>query len=437
MGLTNSGAPITGKTAATADDSVSQFGNCGTYPTYVCSTIDDDKINDFKSLLSQLSRKMSDSTVADVDAWSAMQGLSSSPSGFSISNPLMQYHLSTSLEFNTGSTASTLSARNAETDAAYGGPEVVFYAGYSQLPNALAQGSIKVVGTDPTTFTVEAVTGTKNAVNVQYNSHVTSITEANGRVTVVTASGQTYSADYVICAVPLGVLKGADPTAKITFSPSFSSDRVNALDKIMYGNVHKMTTYFDTVFWPSSQYFGVTMSGEVGNNGSTVSTARGTFNYILNTHQLTQTKSLMSFGLGPSAPYIDKMTDSEAWTMLRTRLAGAFGDANVPAQPKNIIRSNWSGDKYAGNGVYSYAGIGAISNDWDAIAKPHGRVYFAGEHCNRKYRGTVHGAFLSGQAAAALILANSKKTSVGCGCLNAPGVAMFVPITVITSLLLY
>jgi monoamine oxidase len=42
---------------------------------------------------------------------------------------------------------------------------------------------------------------------------------------------------------------------------------------------------------------------------------------------------------------------------------------------------------------------------FDTLAEPVGeRLYFAGEHTNRLYRGTVHGAFLSGLEAAKEVL---------------------------------
>jgi monoamine oxidase len=37
---------------------------------------------------------------------------------------------------------------------------------------------------------------------------------------------------------------------------------------------------------------------------------------------------------------------------------------------------------------------------FDVLAKPEGRVHFAGEHTSRDFFGTAHGAYLSGLRAA-------------------------------------
>ncbi len=57
---------------------------------------------------------MADATAADVSWLSAVNGLQSSPNGLNIDDPLMQYHLSNSLEFNTAGPANLLSARSGE-----------------------------------------------------------------------------------------------------------------------------------------------------------------------------------------------------------------------------------------------------------------------------------------------------------------------------------
>lgn len=60
-------------------------------------------------------------------------------------------------------------------------------------------------------------------------------------------------------------------------------------------------------------------------------------------------------------------------------------------------------------GSYSYAKLGVKGNkttteDYDHLAEPEGRVFFAGEHTSSDYRACVHGAYLSGLREAARVL---------------------------------
>jgi monoamine oxidase len=49
--------------------------------------------------------------------------------------------------------------------------------------------------------------------------------------------------------------------------------------------------------------------------------------------------------------------------------------------------------------------VGATPEDYDTLAQPvDNRLFFAGEHTQRDYPATVHGAYLSGKRAANEIL---------------------------------
>lgn len=86
-------------------------------------------------------------------------------------------------------------------------------------------------------------------------------------------------------------------------------------------------------------------------------------------------------------------------------------------QPKESLVTRWKSDPFA-RGSYSYVAVGASGNhqllnfiedtfvlgdDYDILSRPVEcpgdkipRLYFAGEHTNRNYPATVHGALLSG-----------------------------------------
>ena len=80
-----------------------------------------------------------------------------------------------------------------------------------------------------------------------------------------------------------------------------------------------------------------------------------------------------------------------------------FGSA-VP-KPSKMLVTRWSTDPYS-LGAYSYTGIGVVAEDFDGLAVPvAGRIFFAGEHTLFDYHATVHGAYLSGTAAADKVVA--------------------------------
>uniref|UniRef100_A0A183CD29 Amino_oxidase domain-containing protein n=1 Tax=Globodera pallida TaxID=36090 RepID=A0A183CD29_GLOPA len=88
-----------------------------------------------------------------------------------------------------------------------------------------------------------------------------------------------------------------------------------------------------------------------------------------------------------------------------------FGNS-CPLEPVDFRVSRWDRDKFA-LGSYSFMGLNSSPDDYDTLARsvyPNDgtlstvpRVFFAGEHTNRQYPASVHGAFLSGLREAAKI----------------------------------
>jgi monoamine oxidase len=69
--------------------------------------------------------------------------------------------------------------------------------------------------------------------------------------------------------------------------------------------------------------------------------------------------------------------------------------SSIP-NPINFLRTKW-GQNINSYGAYSYSTNGSTSADFDTLANEvHYKVFFAGERTERDYRGTVHGAYLSG-----------------------------------------
>lgn len=279
---------------------------------------------------------------------------------------LWKYMLSAYLEFDVGGDISKLSSLYFEDDLQFSGKDVIVTNGYDTVANYLAKG-----------------------LNVILNTQVAVIDYSGEQVFVTTTGGQTYQAGYVIVTVPLGVLKNNS----IRFAPALPDAKAAAIDNTGMGNVNKFLLTWDTPFWDTSlQYIGYTPE------------VLGQFNYYLNINKyLTSANALMTFAFGDYATTTESMTDSEVINAIMVNLRAIYGSA-IPA-PAKMLRTAWGKNPHA-FGTYSYAANGSTSADFDTLAESiNNKVFFAGEHTNKNYRGTVHGAYLSGTREAAKIMA--------------------------------
>lgn len=270
-------------------------------------------------------------------------------------NRLWKYMLSAFLEFNTGADISKLSSKYFYDDEEFGGSDVIITNGYDKVTDYLAQG-----------------------LDVRLNTRVNSI-DYTGQKVKVTTNGNLFEGDYVLVSVPLGVLK----KNAISFTPALPADKITAINKTNMGNVNKFLLVWNTPFWNTNlQYIGYTPD------------IKGKFNYFLNVKKFTTNNALMTFAFGDYATATESMSDSEIINEVMLHLKSIYGNS-IP-NPTNMLRTKW-GQNVNTYGAYSYATNGTTTADFDTLAKEvNNKLFFAGEHTNRDYRGTVHGAYLSG-----------------------------------------
>lgn len=161
-----------------------------------------------------------------------------------------------------------------------------------------------------------------------------------------------------------------------------------SMANLKMGPVNKVVLQFPRPFWDQTQqYFGYAHP------------EKGKYSYFLNARTFSDAPMLMTFGLGRAGLALEQQTEeaiaSESMSVLRT----LFGP-NIP-EVERLLVSRWTADPLS-RGSYSYAAVGATPDDFTTLGRPaHGVLFFAGEHTHPTYRGTVHGAYLSGQRAAA------------------------------------
>ena len=348
--------PLASKAGAntflTDDDNLNVFDNTGT--TYSQTTLDSN-YSQYESALTAVRNAGSTNQ--------SFETVFNSLYPASVNNRLWKYMLSAYLEFDTGADILDLSSKYFDDDEAFSGKDVIITNGYDKVANLLGQ-----------------------SLDIRLNTRVTEINYSSTKTTVK-ANGTNLEADYVIVSVPLGVLKNNT----ITFVPSLPTDKQNAITHLKMSSVNKFLLTWNTAFWDTTlQYIGYTPD------------TKGKFNYFMNMNKFTTANALMTFAFGNYGAVTETMTDAQVTNEIMLQLKSIYGNS-IP-NPTNMLRTKW-GQNINAFGSYSFATNGTTSADFDTLANEvNNKLFFAGEHTERDYRGTVHGAYLSGQREAQKII---------------------------------
>ena len=113
-----------------------------------------------------------------------------------------------------------------------------------------------------------------------------------------------------------------------------------------------------------------------------------------------------ALGLGSVGASCSSESSSVALTSEVAAESGSVPD------PIDYVISRWRKDRFA-RGSYSFLAVDAKPEDRAVIAQPTGgRLFFAGEATHSDFPATVHGALLSGQRAAAEIIAEDVESVI-------------------------
>jgi len=271
----------------------------------------------------------------------------------------LEHHLAGDYEQEYSGSARELSAWWTGEDEEFGGGDVLFPRGYDQLTDYLARG-----------------------LDVRLNAPVAQVRWDGPGVEVELASGERLRGERVIVTVPLGVLKAGG----IRFTPDLPQDKQAAIDRLGMGLLNKHFLRFESAFWPGDIDWHECLKRDPGRWSQWVSFARAGAPVLLGFTGTDAARQVETFD--------ERAILGEATTTLRNM----FGTATPSPIAAQVTR--WASDPLAG-GSYSFYAVGSSPADRQALARPEGggALSFAGEACSTDYFGTVHGAFLSGQAA--------------------------------------
>ncbi|MFM8368975.1 MAG: flavin monoamine oxidase family protein [Chloroflexota bacterium] len=266
-------------------------------------------------------------------------------------------YLGTSLEY--GADMNALSLWEWDQDEEFGGEEVIFPGGYNQITNGLAKG-----------------------LDIRLETVVKTIRYGDDGVVVETTAGD-FVADQAVVTFPLGVLK----QASVKFEPPLPESKQSAIQKLAMGVLNKVYLRFPEVFWDENVET-ISYLGDV----------LGEWSDWLSFVPFTGEPVLMAFHGGDKGFALENLSDDVIVAGAMKTLQVMFGES-VP-EPIGVLITRWGKDPFA-LGAYSHIPPFASGEDYDALFEPvDDKLYFAGEATSREYPSTVHGAYLSGLAAA-------------------------------------
>jgi len=274
------------------------------------------------------------------------------------------------IEGDLGGDSPEISLRGFERDLEFdNGGDQVLPAGYDQLPNFLRS----------------------TLANVRLGEVVQGI-DYSGTPAVVTTGQGTYSADYVLCTLPLGVLQAG----LVSFHPALPAAKARALGRMGMGLLDKIIMQFSTRFWPANVnwFLSLKSASPWGVSFTNLEKAQPGRNLLVMWHS------------GSTARLRESLPDAQIIrTIAMPELRAAFGRGVSPPTRHYVTR--WASDPLT-RGSYSIPKIGAPVRDFDELAKSvDNRLFFAGEATDPRYFGTVHGAYRSGLREAAKIIAQA------------------------------
>ena len=198
------------------------------------------------------------------------------------------------------------------------------------------------------------------------------------QVTIGTPRRRVLTADFIVVALPASTLR------RVAFVPALPAGQRRAIGRLRYGPATRIVLQFDRRFWKrfglpaaygSDQPFGAVWDG--------------------NEQQSRHPGILTLLAGGRAAREVRGLIAAGGWPALVRQLAWLGRPAGLLA-----ARSfSWYGDRWSRGGYAVFdPGFDPGLRPW--LARPAGRVFFAGEHTSLRWQGYMNGAVESGRRAA-------------------------------------
>jgi monoamine oxidase len=209
--------------------------------------------------------------------------------------------------------------------------------------------------------------------------HKTHVTVVSDKVTV--------RARNVIVAIPPTLAQ------RISFDPILPGNRDGATQRSPQGTLIKVEAFFDKPWWRDN-----------GLNGAVVSTvgpAKTTFDVSPKDGKIG---GLLGFVGGDEARKYSGRPKALEHAVLHN-FSTFFNKGKKIPKPTSVVVQDWSREEWTRGCPVAIAGPGTVIEYRDALAKPIGRIHWAGTETSTYWHGYMDGAVRSGQRAAAEVRA--------------------------------
>jgi monoamine oxidase len=219
--------------------------------------------------------------------------------------------------------------------------------------------------------------------------HITQNTES---ILVELQDGTLYEARQAVVTVSLGVLK----SGKISFSPGLPREKIEAIRRLSMGNAMKLILRFNESFDIHSLF-------EIADgDNETLQTVTCWWASANSPHVL------VGYCGGSRAENALALPESELLEKVMADL-GNIADQDLSKLLIDYKIARWDTNPFT-LGAYTNHPVGSSSQDNKELARPTGRIFWAGEATDFDGNyATVHGAIASGQRAANEILIARKQ----------------------------
>src|SRR5262245_33017168 len=228
------------------------------------------------------------------------------------------------------------------------------------------------------------------ARKILYGAQVVKIERDASGVSVLCRQGgatNRLTADYLICAIPLTVLR------RIEVSPPFSPEKRRVIEQHLYESATRVFLQARALRWRGDGLSGF------GFSDHPEAIWRPTFNQSIRrmaSGQMGGRDILVSYLTGAQARRVAAMNKDERITSTLDRFEKIF--PGLRANFEGGATFCWDEDEWA-RGAYSILKPQEMFSLLPHVARPEGRVHFAGEHASA-WPGWMQGALESGNRAA-------------------------------------
>ena len=215
---------------------------------------------------------------------------------------------------------------------------------------------------------------------VSLNTALTAITRRGSklRVSVRDHGPQQLTADYAVVALPASTLRS------VRFEPALPAAQWQAISNLRYGRATRVLLQFESRFW---KHVGRPIA--YGTDQPTGAIWDG------NEQQDSRPGILSLLAGGRASAEVKTIVNTQGWRALVRRLKWM----GTPSRLLHGLTVDWDRDRWSKGGYAVFdPRFDPALRPW--LARPAGRIVFAGEHTSTRWQGYMNGAIESGKRAA-------------------------------------